>query len=55
MSETEKALRKEIIRLECEKEEMLKKLQRCEDLNYKLFREVGELTYYIKALEETII
>ena len=51
MTETEKMLRREISRLESEKEDLLRKLQYAENLNFKAFRENQELSYYIKALE----
>ena len=51
MSETEKILRKEITRLEAEKEDMLRRYQLLENINYKQYRELQELSFYIKAME----
>lgn len=51
MTETEKMLRREIVRLETEKEDLLRRLQYAENLNYKAFRTNQELSYYIKAME----
>ena len=51
MSETEKILRKEISRLEAEKEDMLRRYQLLENINYKQYREIQNLNFYIKAME----
>lgn len=51
MTETEAKLRREVLRLEAEKDELLKKLQQAEELNFKTFRENRELSYYIQQME----
>jgi hypothetical protein len=51
MTETEKRLRREIVRLEAEKEELIRRLQKCETLNYQRFEEIKSLNYYIRAME----
>lgn len=51
MSETEKILRREISRLEAEKEDMLRRYQLLENINYKQYRQIQELNFYIKAME----
>ena len=52
MTETEKILRREIVRLESEKDDLLRRLQLAENLNYKVFRENQELSYYIQQMEK---
>lgn len=51
LTETEKMLRKEISRLEAEKEDMLRRYQLLENINYKQYREIQNLNFYIKAME----
>jgi len=51
MTETEKMLRRELIRLETENERLKRKLQIAETLNYKSFKEKDALSDYIEALE----
>ena len=51
MSEIEKRLRREISRLEAEKEDMLRRYQLLENINYKQYRKIQELNFYIKAME----
>ncbi len=51
MTETEKLLRREIIRLETENEKLKRKLQIAEEMNFKAFREKDALSDYVSALE----
>lgn len=51
MTETEKMLRREIVRLESEKFELLKKLQRAEELNFKIYQDYKELREKVKEME----
>lgn len=51
MTETEKLLRREIIKLETENEKLKRKLQIAEEMNFKAFREKDALSDYVNALE----
>ena len=51
MTETEAKLRREILRLESEKFELLKKLQRAEELNFKIYQDYKELREKVKEME----
>lgn len=50
-SETEKFLRREIVRLETENESLKERLQIAERLNFKVYEENKHLNQYVKALE----
>lgn len=52
MTETEKILRRDVVRLETENERLKRKLQIAEALNYKAFKENDALNDYVQALEE---
>lgn len=51
MSETEKILRKRIIQLETENEDLRRRMQTLEDMNFKIYRENSSLNLYVRALE----
>lgn len=51
MTETEKMLRREIIRLETENKSLKQRLQIAEKLNWKSFRENEAMSLYVQALE----
>jgi hypothetical protein len=51
MTETEAKLRREILRLESEKFELLKKLQRAEELNFQIYTDYKELREKVKEME----
>lgn len=51
MTETEKMLRREIVRLETENESLKQRLQIAEQLNWKSFRENDAMSQYVQALE----
>lgn len=50
-NETEKILRKEIIRLETENDTLKDRLRIAEELNRKIYNENHALNLYVKALE----
>lgn len=51
MSEVEKRMSREIMRLESEKELLLKKLQIAEDMNFKQYQELMHLSYKVRMME----
>ena len=51
MTETEKMLKREILRLESEKDQLLKILQWEEEQNFKRFEEIMQLNRHIRELE----
>ncbi len=51
MTETEAKLRREVLRLESEKFELLKKLQRAEELNFQIYTDYKELREKVKEME----
>lgn len=50
-SETEKILRRTIMELEAKNEEMRKRMQTLENMNYEIFSRNKEMSAYIHALE----
>jgi hypothetical protein len=51
MTETEKILRKRIIQLETENEDLRRRMQMLEDMNFKIYRDNSSLNLYVIALE----
>ena len=51
MNQTEKMLKREILRLESEKDQLLKILQWEEEQNFKRFEEIMQLNRHIRELE----
>lgn len=51
MTENEKFLQRENVRLEGKIEELQRKLQIAENFNYQMFREKQELSEYIRNME----
>lgn len=51
LSDSEKRLRSEVIRLESEIEDLRRKLQIAETVNFKLYRQTQDLSYYIRNME----
>lgn len=51
MTENEKFLQRENVRLEGKIEELQRKLQIAENINYQMFREKQELSEYIRNME----
>lgn len=52
-SETEKLLRRTILELEAKNEEMMKRMQILENMNFEIFSRNKELNMYIHALEKS--
>lgn len=53
MTETEKILRKEIMKYELQVDELKRKLKIANDANYALYQQTQELSWYIKQMEKT--
>ena len=51
MKEIERMLRREIVALEAENEELKRRLQIAESMNFQLFRNNQDLSYYIRSME----
>lgn len=51
MKEIERMLRREIIVLEAQNEELRRKLQIAENMNFDLYRKNQDLSYYIRNME----
>ena len=51
MKEIERMLRREIIVLEAKNEELRRKLQIAENMNFDLYRKNQDLSYYIRNME----
>ncbi len=51
MTETEKQLSREIVRLEMVNDELKRKVKAANDANFKLYQQVMELSYYIRNME----
>ena len=51
MNQTERILKREILRLENENEILKRKLQLAENINFQRFRENEELSEYIRNME----
>lgn len=52
MTETEKLLRKELMKYELQNEELKRKLKVANDANYALYRQTQELSWYIQQMEK---
>ena len=53
MTETEKILRKEIMKLELQVEDLKRKVKVANDANYALYRQTQELSWYIQQMEKS--
>lgn len=53
MTETEKMLRKELIKYELQNEDLKRKLKIANDANYALYQQNQELSWYIRQMEKT--
>lgn len=51
MTETEKMLRKEIIKYELQVEDLKRKIKVANDANYAFYQQNQELSHYIKQME----
>ena len=51
MTETEKMLRKEIMKLELQVEDLKRKVKVANDANYALYLQNQDLSHYIKQME----
>ncbi len=51
MTETEKILRKELMKYELQNEELKRKLKVANDANYALYLQNQDLSHYIKQME----
>lgn len=51
MTENERILRKELLRLDTENKELKRRLQIANEKNYKLYRDNLDLSYYIRQME----
>lgn len=51
MTETEKILRKELMKYELQNEELKRKLKVANEANYALYQLAQELSYYIQQME----
>jgi hypothetical protein len=52
MTETEKMLRKELMKYELQNEELKRKLKVANDANYSLYQQTQELSWYIRQMEK---
>ena len=52
MTETEKMLRREIVRLDTENDSLKQRLKLAEQLNWKVYKENEALNLYVRALEK---
>lgn len=53
MTETEKTLRKELMKIELQNEDLKRKLKVANDANYTLYQQTQELSWYIRQMEKT--
>ena len=51
MTETEKLLRKELMKCELQNEDLKRKLKIANDVNYALYQQNQELSWYIRQME----
>lgn len=51
MTETEKILRKEIMKYELQVDELKRKLKTANDANYALYQQNQDLSWYIRQME----
>lgn len=54
MTETEKILRKEIMKYELQVDDLKRKLKIANDVNYALYQQNQELSWYIRQMEKNI-
>lgn len=52
MTENEKALSREIARLEMANDELKRKVKAANEANFKLYQQMMELSYYIRNMEK---